>query len=513
MKRVPAIRQNAAGGQVQQGFWPPPVKGLSFRSDLLHADMGYMSDVINFYPQTQNLMLRPGVGSWATAASSTALSLHAYPTAMKMFVATQHGIFDISAGGVGTSVVAFTFSSIYPWLSVNFTNSVGTSFLWGASATTGDPPFMYNGAVWSNPAITGVTSTTTLCAPWVFKRRIFFLSESPGDELTAYYLPTDSIQGAAKKLPLGAVFSRGGRIQQGINWTLDGGNGPDDYCCFITSEGEIAVYQGTDPSSAASWSLVGVFYIGHIGTGCRVVACRVGGDVIVMSSQGLFSMTKIVSGRMLQRDSLSYALSGVWQALASTLGPDSYIALWSTFDMLILGLGGVNQYVLNLGTGAWSKFDVTATTHAMISVPLAPEGRLYCCYRNFSGTTEVGVYAFDQDMGNDITYSFTQFPGQLVRSGTAMIQLIQPRWRSPAWGSSTVVELLGKSERSSAADPTIVSGTRAPFTWRSIPMRPGQDFQYSLEITAKLPFTGSALAWNAYLGSDIQYTRGASGMP
>lgn len=42
---------------------------------------------------------------------------------------------------------------------------------------------------------------------WVYKNRLFFVEK---DSLNAWYLPVDSIGGAAEKFPLGGVFTRGG---------------------------------------------------------------------------------------------------------------------------------------------------------------------------------------------------------------------------------------------------------------------------------------------------------------
>ena len=38
-------------------------------------------------------------------------------------------------------------------------------------------------------------------------------------------------------------------------WPQDGGQGIDDLTLFITSEGEVLVYAGSDPSNADDWSL------------------------------------------------------------------------------------------------------------------------------------------------------------------------------------------------------------------------------------------------------------------
>jgi hypothetical protein len=59
-------------------------------------------------------------------------------------------------------------------------------------------------------------------------------------------------------------------------WTVDGGDGPDDRAVFVTSEGEVIVYQGTNPSSATTWAKIGSYYIGKpLGRRCLE---KFGGD-------------------------------------------------------------------------------------------------------------------------------------------------------------------------------------------------------------------------------------------
>lgn len=51
-------------------------------------------------------------------------------------------------------------------------------------------------------------------------------------------------------------------------WTLDSGEGLDDYLVVTTSEGQVGVFRGTDPTSVATWGLVGVWNLGEpIGAG------------------------------------------------------------------------------------------------------------------------------------------------------------------------------------------------------------------------------------------------------
>jgi hypothetical protein len=73
----------------------------------------------------------------------------------------------------------------------------------------------------------------------------------------------ESVGGAATEINLGSVFRLGGCIMACYTWTIDAGNGADDHFVILSSNGEVAVYRGTDPSDATAWSIVGVFVLGR----------------------------------------------------------------------------------------------------------------------------------------------------------------------------------------------------------------------------------------------------------
>jgi len=107
--------------------------------------------------------------------------------------------------------------------------------------------------------ITGVNSNTFINVN-LFKNRLYFTQK---DTLNCWYLDPDSIGGVAKPLRFGGIARNAGYLQAMGTWTLDAGQGADDYAVFITSMGEIIVYNGTDPDNADTWALKGVWQIGQ----------------------------------------------------------------------------------------------------------------------------------------------------------------------------------------------------------------------------------------------------------
>ena len=105
-------------------------------------------------------------------------------------------------------------------------------------------------------------------------------------------MPPDQITGEATLFDFGALWVRGGYLNQIITWTIDDGNGADDHLAAISSEGEVAIYQGIDPSDAEKWALQGVYYAGApVG---RRSACRYGGDIAILTQFGLVILSNLL---------------------------------------------------------------------------------------------------------------------------------------------------------------------------------------------------------------------------
>src|SRR5262249_19875632 len=87
-------------------------------------------------------------------------------------------------------------------------------------------------------------------------------------------------------------FKLGGALLAMASWSRDGGQGPDDYLVMITAKGEAVVYAGTDPSSASTSALVGVFKLPEpIGARCFL---QIGSDLGVLTSQGIVPFSGVL---------------------------------------------------------------------------------------------------------------------------------------------------------------------------------------------------------------------------
>jgi len=211
-------------------------------------------------------------------------------------------------------------------------------------------------AAGSSIAITGI-ATTSLTQVWNFKERLFFVEK---DSLSVWYLPTGALGGAATEIDLGAVFRRGGKLLFGATWSLDSGAGIDDVCLFVTDQGEIAVYEGTDPSSATTWALAGVYDIAPPFN--KHSHFKAGGDVAILTADGIIPASAALrkDRAALQADAVSYPIEDAWKEATDSTSYPVNATLWQSEALLLVGVeadGDTPQaFVANARTGAWCRY-------------------------------------------------------------------------------------------------------------------------------------------------------------
>ena len=342
---------------------PAPVGGWNARDSLASMPITDASNIVNWFPLTTELMLRKGYTKYATGIDGQVESLMAYygGSSTQFFAAAEGNFYDISsAGAVGAPVV--TNNTNARWNYTNITTS-GGSYIYCANGL--DAPWLYDGTTWtqitdvSTPAITGV-ATDDLKSPIVFKNRLFFIEDGT---LKIWYLPTVSIGGAANALDMSSIAQKGGYIVAHSSWSIDAGDGIDDYYLVVTSRGEIIIYQGTDPAVAANWSLKGVWALGQpIGDRCLY---KIAGDVLYISHDGLIPLGgALQSSRVNPRVAITDKIqSAVSQAVTIYGGNYGWQCLYfAQQNMIILNVPvqeGANQeqYVMNTINKSWSRFN------------------------------------------------------------------------------------------------------------------------------------------------------------
>jgi hypothetical protein len=315
----------------------------------------------NLFPGVSSVMLRGGYIRHATGISGQVESLMTYNAGGvdEMFAIAQGSIYDVTvAGPVGAAVVSGLSNS--RWESVNITTA-GGGYLYAANGV--DDPLLYDGSTWtpidgaSTPAITGVTTSNLFC-PTLFKNRMWFIEK---DTLKAWYLPTASVGGAANVLDLSSVARNGGTLRAMATWTIDAGYGVDDNLVFVTDQGEIIVYRGTDPSNASTWALIGVWQVGAPVS--RRCVAKYGGDLLVLTLDGLIPLASALqSSRLDPQVALSDKIQGAFAAATRQYKANfGWGLLYNPLNNALIinipvGTNSQQQFVMNNITKAWCRF-------------------------------------------------------------------------------------------------------------------------------------------------------------
>lgn len=359
------LRQRSRLARAQTSIsqtYPAPIGGWNARDAWAQMKPTDAIALENWFPQTSYVQVRGGSSDHATGMTGNGKTLaYYYPLdgVGEMYCYTNSGIYDVTAAGaVGASKLART-AAKHQW--VNFGDGTNNYLI----ACNGvDKPAYYDGTTWtavdnaSSPALSGVTSTT-LVAPMVFKGRLMFIQ---ADTLSFWYLAAGAAGGALTEFPLDAECSRGGYLMAMAKWTVDAGDGIDDRAVFITSEGEVIVYQGTNPSSAAAWEKIGTFYLGKP-LGRRCVA-QYGGDLVLLTENGAFPLSAALQSASIDHKlALSFKIESAFtEAARSYGGTFGWCAtVFPAQSALLVNVpiaedGEHEQYVMNTITGSWCKF-------------------------------------------------------------------------------------------------------------------------------------------------------------
>lgn len=340
---------------------PAPTKGLNAKDAVADMSTDYALTMDNWFPTPSSVDIRGGSETHVDGLPSAVETLMFYNAGatQELYAASNGGIYDVTVAGTAGSADASGFANDR-WQYINI-GTAGGFFLMAVNGE--DKLIRYTGSAWQQDGdgsadITGV-DTADIIHINNFKTRVFLIEKN---SFNVWYLPVASIGGAATKLDLSSIFRLGGYIMAMANWTIDNSAGIDDYAAFITSEGEVAVYSGTDPSSASTWALEGTFRMGApIGRRCFI---KVGADVMVLTVDGAFPLSKsMLSDRtqlglaltdkispLINADIKSYKNNFGWQPIYHPIGNKLII------NVPVVEGAESRQYVMNTQHGAWTRF-------------------------------------------------------------------------------------------------------------------------------------------------------------
>jgi hypothetical protein len=340
--------------------FPAPTGGLVTTVDMASQQPGTAVVLRNFFPTLTGCRVRGGSQRKGLAADGADIkSAFKYKSGSteRLFMATATAIYNMTSPAAPPTTTAADVSGMSSgdWCAFQHANTSGAYLVCVNGANDRQ---LYDGSTWATTAITFTDGTTMpqLNYGWLFKNREFFLKNGTMD---AYYLGVNAVSGAASLFPLGGVMKKGGSLLTGFSWSIESGDGLNDMCVFVSTEGEVAVYAGDDPSSASTFALKGVYQIGKpLGKNAWI---RAGGDVLVATVDGLTPISQVF-----QRDrqelslvSVSRPIEDDWKKAANATGTGWTLKQWPEQNLVFVAFPNNavvtdTTFVLNVLTGKWS---------------------------------------------------------------------------------------------------------------------------------------------------------------
>jgi hypothetical protein len=135
--------------------------------------------------------------------------------------------------------------------------------------------------------------TANFAAVMVWKSRVWLVEKG---STRAWYSGINAIYGTYTSFDFGSKMRSGGPLANLYDWSYDGGSGMDSLLVAISTAGDVVIYGGTDPTSAATFGLKGSWSLGGVPAG-RNIATANGGELLVLSLVGIVPLSVLVKGK------------------------------------------------------------------------------------------------------------------------------------------------------------------------------------------------------------------------
>jgi hypothetical protein len=482
----------------------PPLGGINVRDAINAMPATDALALVNWIPQQYGLRARKGYVEWCTGMVEPVRTVMQYQPdrenagTYKLFGVTDDDVYDVtSSSATPSSVLTLPGTTDYGRFShLGFANSAGT-FLAMCSHKGGY--HYYDGTAWATPTagvgvgqVDGVDpADLVFIAQW--KRRLWFVEQ---DSSKVWYADPDALTGTFAELDVGPFMKHGGKVAFIATWTIDAGEGIDDFLVIVGENGDVLVYKGTDPTAVATFALVGSWYVGNLVLGRRGL-CQYGGDLLILSELGVQPLSFVTrGGQSILAASKTDYLGKIQPALAETVADglsdnDWDMTLFPRDNLLIIqkpvnSVGVYDQYVLYTNTQKWTTF----TGLPMISSVVAnnkfyfgtEDGRVCEGFTGYFDAVLRGEDSGDPIRGScQTSYSYFGLPGAnkqflMVRPSLlspaqpgVLVNMLADFENPPALGTPVYEELMGATWDSALWDSATWVGASNVFAdWYSV---------------------------------------------
>lgn len=336
---------------------PPPYGGLNAMS--AQAAMPPQDALIldNYFPRPGGVTLRSGSRIWTTGGMGgdpvQTLAAWTGGSSSKLVGAANGNLYNCSTLSSAATSLASGFTSDQ-WQTVMFRGLL--HFVNGA-----DAPQDYDGSSISAPSWSGVT-LASLIQVNIYRSRMYFVEKNT---FKIWYGGVNAISGALTAFDMQSLFRLGGSLLYMATWTRDSGNGMDDLAVFVSTQGEVLVYQGAYPNDP-TWYQIGLFStLTPLGRRCF---CTLGAELLLGTVGGVIPLSAIMNfgaeeqlgkaitykiNQLISNAAMLWGDNFGWQLIAYPLG--NYVLLNVPVSD---NAGSVSswQYVVSTLTGGWCRF-------------------------------------------------------------------------------------------------------------------------------------------------------------
>lgn len=334
-----------------------PFLGWNTRDPLDQMKEGYAIKLVNVFPDQGYVRTRKGTKLHCdTGENANVQTLIEYPlqNGSTQLVAGVNGKLINTTGS--TPVVLATGLTENRWQHAIFNNTL-------ILVNGVDAPRNYNGTTvtaptyQSHPSYPGLVSSN-LVDVTVYKNRLYFVEKNT---LSFWYGDLRATTGDLKEFDLQTVTQRGGTLAFLAPFSRDTGVGLRDYLVACTSEGEVLVYEGVDPDTAASWQLAARFFLPAPVAGRRGYY-NLESDLLIMHKAGITPLGSLLSaGNTAKYAAVTDVINKSFLDATSTWGETTgwcmkYHPVAQALYVNIPVFNAAEQFVMNPTIGAWTRY-------------------------------------------------------------------------------------------------------------------------------------------------------------